>query len=230
MTWEDILKQKDFDLVRPNFLVELLEEYGKEDVIDVLETMLKNNEQSLKEQNKALREFFQLDALKDRTIGNNNSNTYKESMEALYMLIDKEDLDISKLRYDDELEYIKLKEEFLEESGYRMGAENMLIVTLKQVIRELKKKEDIMKRSMRKKPQTKIAGLGRVPRAKDTGTAKRGRERMLDVDETSFDDESYEEQLAESTKQELLDAIEKLSQEDLVNIFVASRGEVKLRL
>ena len=83
---------------------------------------------------------------------------------------------------------------------------------------------------MRKKPQTKIAGLGRVPRAKDTGTAKRGRERMLDVDETSFDDESYEEQLAESTKQELLDAIEKLSQEDLVNIFVASRGEVKLRL
>ena len=83
---------------------------------------------------------------------------------------------------------------------------------------------------MRRKPQTKIAGLGRVPRAKDTGTAKRGRERMLDVDETSLDDDSYEEQLAESTKQELLDAIEKLSQEDLVNIFVAARGEVRLRL
>lgn len=83
---------------------------------------------------------------------------------------------------------------------------------------------------MRRKPQTKIAGLGRVPRAKDTGTAKRGRERMLDVDETSLDDDSYEEQLAESTKQELLDAIEKLSQEDLINIFVAARGEVRLRL
>ena len=48
--------------------------------------------------------------------------------------------------------------------------------------------EDIMKRSMRKKPQTKIAGLGRVPRAQDTGTAKRGREQMLDVDETSLDE------------------------------------------
>ena len=146
MTWEDILKQKDFDLVRPNFLVELLEEYSKENVIDVLETMLKNNEQSLKEQNKALREFFQLDALKDRTIGNNNSNTYKESMEALYMLIDKVNLDISKLGYDDELEYIKLKEEFLEEVGNRMSAiwpsraENQLTGTLKHVIKELKKK------------------------------------------------------------------------------------------
>ena len=38
---------------------------------------------------------------------------------------------------------------------------------------------------------------------------------MLDVDETSLDDDSYEEQLAQSTKQELLDAIEKLSQKDL---------------
>ncbi len=83
---------------------------------------------------------------------------------------------------------------------------------------------------MRRKPQTKIAGVGRVPRAKDTGTAKRGRERILDVDETSLDDNRYEEMLAESTKQELLDAIEKLSQEDLVNIFVAARGDVKLRL
>tara|TARA_R100001440_G_scaffold6762_3_gene13666 strand:+ start:1845 stop:2132 length:288 start_codon:yes stop_codon:yes gene_type:complete len=91
-------------------------------------------------------------------------------------------------------------------------------------------KEEIKKRSMRRKPQTKIAGLGRVPRAKDTGTAKRGREQMLDVDETDLDDDRYEEQLAQSTKQELLDAIEKLSQKDLVNIFVASRGEVKLRL
>lgn len=91
-------------------------------------------------------------------------------------------------------------------------------------------KEEIKKRSMRRKPQTKIAGVGRVTRAKDTGTAKRGRERMLDVDETSLDDNSYEEMLAESTKQELLDAIEKLSQEDLVNIFVAARGDVKLRL
>ena len=90
--------------------------------------------------------------------------------------------------------------------------------------------DEIKKRSMRKKPQTKIAGLGRVPRVQDTGTAKRGREQMLDVDETSLDDDSYEEQLAQSTKQELLDAIEKLSQKDLVNIFVASRGEVKLRL
>lgn len=91
-------------------------------------------------------------------------------------------------------------------------------------------KEEIKKRSMRRKPQTKIAGVGRVTRAKDTGTAKRGRERMLDVDETSLDDNRYEEMLAESTKQELLDAIEKLSQEDLVNIFVAARGDVKLRL
>ena len=91
-------------------------------------------------------------------------------------------------------------------------------------------KEELKKRSMRRKPQTKIAGLGRVPRAKQSETAKRGREQMLDVDEASFDDDSYEEQLAQSTKQELLDAIEKLSQKELVNIFVASRGEVKLRL
>ncbi len=83
---------------------------------------------------------------------------------------------------------------------------------------------------MRWKPQTKIAGLGRVPRAKDTGTAKRGREQMLDVDETSFDDDSYEEQLAESTKQQLLDAIEKLSQKQLVDILIRTKGEIKLRL
>ena len=37
-------------------------------------------------------------------------------------------------------------------------------------------KEEIKKRTMRRKPQTKVAGVGRVPRAKDTGTAKRGRE------------------------------------------------------
>jgi len=150
MTWENILKQKDFDLIRPSYFVELLEEDGKggglETVIDILENMLKNNMQSLKEQNKALEEFFQSKALKDRTIGNNNSNTYKESMEALHMLIDEEDLDISKLRYDDELEYIKAKEEILEEYGNRAGVsfpadeENILIVTLKQVISELKKK------------------------------------------------------------------------------------------
>ena len=91
-------------------------------------------------------------------------------------------------------------------------------------------KEEIKKRSMRRKPQTKIAGLGRVPRAKDTGTAKRGRERMLDVDETSLDDDSYEEQLAESTKQQLLDAIEKLSQKQLVDILIRTKGEIKLRL
>jgi aspartyl/asparaginyl-tRNA synthetase len=142
MTWEDILKQENFDLIRPNYLVELLEKYGKEDVIDVLETMLKNNEQSLKEQNKAFEEFFKSKALKDRTIGNNNYNTYKESMEALQMLIDKEDLDISKLRYGDDLEYIDAKEEFLGIYGNRAGGsvESMLITTLKQVIRELKKK------------------------------------------------------------------------------------------
>ena len=142
MTWEDILKQENFDLIRPNYLVELLEKYGKEDVIDVLETMLKNNEQSLKEQNKALEVFFKSKALKDRTIGNNNYNTYKESMEALQMLIDKEDLDISKLRYGDDLEYIDAIEEFLGIYGNRAGGsvESMLITTLKQVIRELKKK------------------------------------------------------------------------------------------
>ena len=74
---------------------------------------------------------------------------------------------------------------------------------------------------MRRKPQTKIAGLGR---------ATRGRERMLDVDETSLDDDSYEEQLAESTKQQLLDAIEKLSQKQLVDILIRTKGKVKLRL
>ena len=74
---------------------------------------------------------------------------------------------------------------------------------------------------MRRKPQTKIAGLGR---------ATRGRERMLDVDETSLDDDSYEEQLAESTKQQLLDAIEKLSQKQLVDILIKTRGDIKLRI
>ena len=33
-------------------------------------------------------------------------------------------------------------------------------------------KEEIKKRSMRRKPQTKVAGIGRVTRATDTGTAK----------------------------------------------------------
>lgn len=142
MTWEDILKQKDFDLIRTSYFVELLEEDGKESVIGVLENMLKDNMQSLKEQNMALREFFKSKALKDRTIGNNNYNTYKESMEALGMLIDKEDLDISKLRYNDDLEYIEAKEELLGIYDNRAGAsvESVLITTLKQVIRELKKK------------------------------------------------------------------------------------------
>ena len=90
--------------------------------------------------------------------------------------------------------------------------------------------DEIKKRSMRKKPQTKIAGLGRVPRAQDTGTAKRGREPILDVDETSFDDDSYEEMLAESTKAQLLEAIEKLSQKQLVDILVRTKGDIKLRL
>ena len=104
--------------------------------------MLKNNQQSLKEQNKALEKFFESNALKDKTIGNNNYNTYKESMEAVGMLIDKEDLDISKLRYNDDLEYIEAKEELLGIYGTRAGAsvESVLITTLKQVIRELKKK------------------------------------------------------------------------------------------
>ena len=91
-------------------------------------------------------------------------------------------------------------------------------------------KEEIKKRSMRRKPQTKVAGIGRVKRAKDTGTEKRGRERMLDVDETSFDDDSYEEMLAESTKEQLLEAIEKLSQKQLVDILVRTKGDIKLRL
>jgi len=141
MTWKNILKQQDFDLIRADYFVELLEKDGKEHVIDVLENMVKDNMQSLKEQNKALREFFQSDALSDRTIVNNNSNTYKESMEALEMLIDKEDLDIYKLRYDDELEYIKLKEELLEEyNNSQGGIGSYLITVLKEVIRELKKK------------------------------------------------------------------------------------------
>ena len=91
-------------------------------------------------------------------------------------------------------------------------------------------KEEIKKRSMRRKPQTKVAGIGRVTRAQDTGTAKRGRERVLDVEETSFDDDSYEEMLAESTKEQLLEAIEKLSQKQLVDILVRTKGDIKLRL
>ena len=91
-------------------------------------------------------------------------------------------------------------------------------------------KEEIKKRSMRRKPQTKVAGLGRVTRAKDTGTAKRGREQRLDVDEDSLDDDSYEEQLAESTKEQLIEAIEKLSQKQLVDILIRTKGDVKLRL
>ena len=91
-------------------------------------------------------------------------------------------------------------------------------------------KEEIKKRSMRRKPQTKVAGIGRVTRAKDTGTAKRGREPILDVAETSFDDDSYEEMLAESTKEQLLEAIEKLSQKKLVDILVRTKGDIKLRL
>ena len=91
-------------------------------------------------------------------------------------------------------------------------------------------KEEIKKRSMRRKPQTKVAGIGRVTRAKDTGTAKRGRAPILDVDETSFDDDSYEEMLAESTKEQLLEAIEKLSQKQLVDILVRTKGDIKLRL
>tara|TARA_X000001382_G_scaffold11670_4_gene7868 strand:- start:702 stop:998 length:297 start_codon:yes stop_codon:yes gene_type:complete len=53
-----------------------------------------------------------------------------------------------------------------------------------------------------------------------------------DVKEESLDDDSYEKELAEMTRDDLLDAfidaIDELSQEELIEILVKTQGDIKL--
>jgi hypothetical protein len=56
--------------------------------------------------------------------------------------------------------------------------------------------------------------------------------RIQDVKEESLDDDSYEKELAEMTRDDLLDAfidaIDELSQDELIAILVKTQGDIKL--
>ena len=101
--------------------------------------------------------------------------------------------------------------------------EELVKMTWEKVLKESRKDRNRNVFSQRIKDdvrRTKLVGGG-------TDEDKFGR--IKDVKEESLDDDSYEKELAEMTRDDLLDAfIDALSQEELIGILVKTQGDIKL--